>query len=515
MQEVTMTPRYLIRNLSFLAVLAGFAFAAGCASNGQGGAARVEAQTSNDEVGTRGVAQAGPPQGAQLPTWPQKFEVQGPEVDSYGFAVTQPGPIAVDLQWKGVPIEVMLISPASPPMRQVGNGSVHLEAQATAQDVARSLFWRVQIRSWCEEDCLAAAKQRAGSTQPTSARAAGSIVVRHPPVDQSAVQRALAGRRKQPTHQEQEQAAAQVVAKVEQAFHQHKAQFEQHQMQRRAALMAPLQPILNQMQAGIGVRPRGLEETPSGDTASASAGDVTSRGVIMGTQLLIPMLLMAPAPVIASLNVTQGQPGDPVMITGSGFGNAGGEVHFIIAPGQDFPASGVTWGDTQIFATVPDTSGILGFNGMVYIRRATDKAGSNLVPFRFNPSLELRQVKVPADYILQQFDGINTYTIHSQGVTTVSRINTYWFWGPKGNDQFFLNTRLKNGWTVVQAPSVFLPHNYATAGGAYLDGSYVGTDWPYVNVRFWVNGGSVSFLDYAISVLIQGPKGVPDGLVVP
>jgi len=477
---------------------------------------------SSGNVESRGLPLAKQPPGApqlmQLPTWPQKFEVQGPEVDSYGFAVTQPGAIAVDLQWKGVPIEVMLIRPASPPMRQVGNGSVHLEAQATAQDVARSLFWRVQIRSWCEEDCLAAAKQRAGSLQPIRTRAVGSIVVRHPPVDQSAVQRALAGQQKQPTHEEQEQAAAQVVAKVEQAFHQHKAQFEQHQMQRRAALMAPLQPILNQMQArlGGGVRPRGLEEAPSGDTASASAGDVMSRDVIKGTQLLIPMLTIAPTPVIGSLNVTQGQPGDPVMITGSGFGNAGGEVHFIIAPGQDFPASGVTWGDTQIFATVPDASGILGFNGMVYIRRATDKAGSNLVPFRFNPSLELRQIKVPADSVFQQFNGISqTVDNWPGGLRYVARINQYWFWGPKGNDQHFLNTRLKNGWTVLQPPQVFLPNAYAANGDAYLDGSHAGTDWPYVNVRFWMPGGVYVIQHYGISILIQGPKGVPDGVVVP
>ena len=49
------------------------------------------------------------------------------------------------------------------------------------------------------------------------------------------------------------------------------------------------------------------------------------------------------------------------------------------------------------------------------------------------------------------------------------------------------------------------------------------TDRPHMNVGFWVDdwfsnmfaGGGYPTLDYSISMLIQGPKGVADGVVVP
>ena len=68
------------------------------------------------------------------------------------------------------------------------------------------------------------------------------------------------------------------------------------------------------------------------------------------------------------------------MINGSGFGS-GGEVHFVIAPGKDLqtPAETVIWSDNQIFASVPDAAGALGFSGTVYIKRTTDSIKSNLM----------------------------------------------------------------------------------------------------------------------------------------
>ena len=41
---------------------------------------------------------------SKIPTFPQKFDVQGPESASYGFAVTQPGPIVVEANAQGAPI---------------------------------------------------------------------------------------------------------------------------------------------------------------------------------------------------------------------------------------------------------------------------------------------------------------------------------------------------------------------------------------------------------------------------
>src|SRR6476646_9161779 len=118
----------------------------------------------------------------KLPTFPQKFDVQGPESDSYAFAVTQPGPIAVEVQAQGAPVVVTLQSQGGPPIRHQGIGLLKIFYTTTSQDVQRSILWQVQIKAWCEDDCVTAGKR------PPST---GSVMVQHPPVDQAAVQKAM------------------------------------------------------------------------------------------------------------------------------------------------------------------------------------------------------------------------------------------------------------------------------------------------------------------------------------
>ncbi|MDP2384554.1 MAG: hypothetical protein Q8N00_17365 [Nitrospirota bacterium] len=457
---------------------------------------------------------------AQLPTYPQKFDVKGPEVDSFGFAVTQPGPVVVEVQSQGAPVSVTLQGPAPQPISQQGAGPLRLTYTVTPQDIQKSLLWRLQIRL----------------VQPTPPQqgglANGMVNIQYPPVNQAAVEQAIQSRtkqRKEPTEQEQQQAVAQTGAKMEAAFQQHKAQFDRQQMDRRASMMSQIQPQFDQLQGRMGgqVRSRsieGVEGTPA-EPVLSTEGEIGTRAL----QLQMPqkMLKVSPLlppvasnPVIASVNVTQGQPGDPVMINGSGFGT-GGEVHFIIAPGMDLvaPAAAI-WSDGQIFTSVPDASGVLAFNGTVYVKSAASSVNSNIVPFRFNPAMELRQIKRMTESQLQQFNGVNVF--NWQG-SFVRRSHQFMFWGPKGNDHIFMNARLKNGWVVSQTPLVYLSFPAFTDGGVYLVESHVGTDRPHMNVGFWVDdwfsnmftGGSSPTLDYAISMLIQGPKGVADGLVVP
>lgn len=101
-------------------------------------------------VESRGLAQmqrpmlpGSPAQGqsnAQLPTFPQKFDVQGPESDSFGFAVTQPGPVVVDVQNQGAPVIVTLQGPASQPISQQGAGQVRLAYTVTPQDIQNGVL---------------------------------------------------------------------------------------------------------------------------------------------------------------------------------------------------------------------------------------------------------------------------------------------------------------------------------------------------------------------------------------
>jgi len=485
----------------------------------------------------------------QLPTFPQNFEVKGPEVDSFGVPVTQPGQLTVEVQSQGAPVIVTLQGVASQPMSQQGTGVVRLSYMVTPQDVQNGPFWRVQIRL----------------AQPVppqmGGRANGMVNIQYPPVNQTVLEQGIRARTKQrrePTEQEWQQAAAQTAAKMEAEFQQRKAQFDRQQADRRASLQAQLQPQLDQLTGRMGgvpgqaqawtkgggasvgavqgnlIRPRSLDGPDTSDASAAAEGSMGESGASaegeIGTRALtLPQKMLkiaplappaAPSPVIASVNVTQGQPGDPVMITGSGFGT-GGEVHFVIAPGKDLvaPAAAI-WSDTQIFTTVPDASGVLGFNGTVYVRRPAENVNSNIVPFRFNPALELRQVTRMAESQLQQFNGVTAF---NQNGYYVRRTHQYMFWGPVGNDHIYMNARLKNGWVVSQTPLVYLSFPAFTDGGVSLEESHVGTDRPHMNVRFWVDcwasnmfsGGSSPTVDYSISMQIQGPKGVPDGLVVP
>lgn len=486
---------------------------------------------------------------AQLPTFPQRFEVRGPEVASFGFAVTQPGPVVVEIQSQGVPVTATLQGVASQPLSQQGSGPIRLSYMVTQQDVQSGPFWRVQIR-------LAQPVPL-----PLGGRAEGMINIQHPPVNPAALDqgiRARAKQRREPTEQEWQQATAQTAAKMDADFQQHKSQFDRQQTDRRASLQAQLQPQVDQLRSRIGgpigqspawtkgggasvgsvpgnpVRPRGVDgpdasdapaavESSTAESGAASEGEVGTRALTMPQRTLkiVPMAPpAAPTPAIASVNVTQGQPGDPVMITGNGFGT-GGEVHFVIAPGRDVvaPAAAI-WSDTQIFTSVPDASGVLGFNGTVYVKSAASSVNSNIVPFRFNPAMELRQVTRMMEAQLQQFNGVTAF---NQNGYYVRRLHQFMFWGPVGNDHIYMNARLKNGWVVSQTPLVYLSYPAFTDGGVSLEESHVGTDRPHMNVRFWVDcwasnmfsGGSSPTVDYSISMLIQGPKGVPDGLVVP
>src|SRR2546428_9192325 len=130
-----MNAQHQLRISTFLGALAVLVLAAGCVPEEQGRPATEQTATQalNEDVGTRGVAQAAPPQGAQLPTWPQRFEVRGPETASFGFAVTQPGPIVVDVQWQGPPLRVAL--EGANRVEKICAGRVVLKSHITSPDV--------------------------------------------------------------------------------------------------------------------------------------------------------------------------------------------------------------------------------------------------------------------------------------------------------------------------------------------------------------------------------------------
>lgn len=515
--------------------------------------------TSEGGVESRGVGQMQQPvkpgvpvqpggagqSNVQIPTFPQNFQVQGPESDSFGFAVTQPGPIVIDVQGQGAPVLVTLQSPGGQPITQQATGNVRMSYNVTPQDVQRSVLWMVQIRL-----AQPMPPQQGG-------RAAGTVNVQYPLPNPSQVQSAMTAQQRAVQQQaaqqqaQEQQMAAQGSAQFEQAFQQHKSQFLQQQAGRRAALIAQIQPVLNQLQSRQGgqIRPRGVEgdspdipaeptdeigtralkqpgaplmQAPGGvrpPTMAAMEEPVSSQQALGAAGSGPPPQQVMQNPTITSLSVGGlGQPGDQVIVNGSGFGTNQGEVHFILGPNKDVTYTGqVWWYDNQILVHVPQEDGLRAYNGFVYVVRNPDKGKSSLTPFHFEPTVDFRTIIYTADRRIGQpgkdfkIVGGNSNLGHQQ----IGHGNPNPFIGYKGNDEFFTNARLANDWVLDE---VFLTPTFFKRGGAYFQEKKLGTNWPYFNVRFWVDGcfgDTESFANYIFLVSIRGPKGVADGLVVP
>ena len=451
-------------------------------------------------------------------SWPQSFDVQGPQVRSYGFAVTQAGSVVVTVHSQGAPVTVALLGPLPNPLPAVapqsGPGTLRFTYNLTPQDLQRGIFWQIDVRLTPN-----------GASQP-GARASGSIALQRPAVNPALVQQAAQARMAQqrtPTVQERAQLTAQDKARLDAAFNARKAQLAQHLSQYRAAVAIRLQPTIEAMRRQKGAL------TPVA-TSPAAADQIRSRGLQpVDRQLALP----APPPSITAIVIANnqdtiplapgsyGQPGDEVTITGTGFGATDGEVHFVIGPlpSQDMVVSSNNqiWLATQIMAPVPMVAGVLPYAGALYVKRLTDGAKSVPVPFQFEPNVEQREIRVLADAILQQLSNVNAFLNDyvASGPTVVHRWNSNFFSGVTGIDQFYLTTRLKNGWKVKEQPIPYTPINGYTGGSAWVASSVVGTDALATSVGFAVNPMIAinDVFDYGLVIPILGPSAIPDGVV--
>jgi len=147
--------------------------------------------------------------------------------------------------------------------------------------------------------------------------------------------------------------------------------------------------------------------------------------------------------------------------------------------------------------------------------RGSDKVRSNLLPFRFNPALELREVRWTLDRRVKW----PVEPDSSWRPTTIAHGNGNPFWGFKDDDEFFFNMRLKNAWLVDDVGvTCSVPWgNGMCDGNADVAESRRGTDSPYLKVHWWLPAafGGYKYTYYTYFVRIVGPKGVLDGLVVP
>jgi hypothetical protein len=257
----------------------------------------------------------------------------------------------------------------------------------------------------------------------------------------------------------------------------------------------------------------------------------------------VDIFLDASAPTISGMSANSGQPGDSVLLSGEGFCDTKGEVHFVISPNQDVTAPIIQWSDTQILVQIPDASGIRDpYAGKCYIKKPNGVKSGGLT-FTFVPAVERKFVNVKEDLpewnvLFSKRTGGDSWRSESKHFqdgkyvavddsvpdVSIEVVHQSRFWySNQGDDLFFWHSnepiffppgttavsKLKNGWKVAAVD--FEGFNVDTICSSWISESHVGTDDPSVKVHYSITYGipiDWSFF-YDLSIEIEGPKGVP------
>jgi hypothetical protein len=487
------------------------------------------AQTTEGDIESRGMPQTQKPiqpgmpvqpgapaqQKLQLPTWPQTFDIEDHQPASFGLAFTQPGPLVVDVQWQGPPLEATLRGPSAQPIAQRGQGQIRLTYQVTPQDVQRGVLWVVNL----------------AMLPNTQGRATGHVTVQHPPVNEAQAEAAVRTRVGQAKQQSQLD-PAKIQASRQALFLARKAESDRQYQEFIKGTTLKLDGFLKQKGLQGQIRSRALKPPPELNTNQQRS------------QLLQGLIQ---APRIDSLTVTQGPPGTVVGIQGAGFSDVVGRVIMTAPRDQRIDATVMTsnaapiWTDTFIAVKVPEVPKVTPFTANFSVLPGTTPSGatSNQVPFQFIPRREVRIItRVTGDYRLS---GLGSYgSGQGGGASQAFVINNeihharfdvlipFWFTnifqGTKGNDWFFENTMLKNGWKfdcVEVIPYDFhacRPGESTVYGASDWAGAYVvaglGSASPKFAVRWWLEAFNPG-MAYTYAFAISGPEGTPDGIEVP
>jgi hypothetical protein len=444
------------------------------------------------------AAQAQPPPGKAplpptLPTWPQQFAVTAPARASFGFMVTQPGPVTVDVTVRGAPVTVTLVGPAGQPVQQTGTGQVHLGYAVSAQELQGGLLWSLYI---------------AVAVPGNGAQAGGSVVVLEPPIDaqraQNAMQigaaaatQALRARQALPINP---QSVASLRSSLIASVQQRQALFQQAQLQLVTQEYDRIRPYFLKAQAGSLARPQTTAVLPPPQRSRLNPG------------IKLPL----PPVSATAVSLPHATPGIPLIISGSGFGNDPGVLYFA-GQSREVSLKIDVWTDTQIFTSVPDLTPAPAFYGSLYVVRNSDKALSNSLPFGFDPYLAMRFIVASKDEVLAwPFEPITI------GGVAHSSYNS--FTGFSGVDVLLGQSILRNGWkvadpsyTAITCGSVQPGDNRLSNcdGTASLLTSLPGNELPKFQVLWSLNSAPAfgqSRVAYMYSVGIVGPLGAPDGL---
>ena len=451
-------------------------------------------------------AEAVSAQSISEPNWPQSFVAATDKPAGVVFVVTQPGPISVSVQ-SAAPILVTLFGPLPKPVQQQGAGNLQLEYVATAADVQRSYLWTVQISS--------------SAPQPVQ----GMISVSHPPANMSLASMQIQLAQKRYAQHHASDAARQAVAN--QAIAAQEQAKQQAQQQLASAQALKTQQLLKSLGAPA-VQSRGIS------TPIAAVGTPTTLRPSITGPIPPPPPPPPPPPTISSLSVSEGQPGDPVLIGGSSLGFSG-QVHFLVNPGMDLVAPVDYWSNTQILAHVPKASGILRYVGSVYVSTPYKTVlmvqpvfqPSPPQQFIFDPLIDSQIISVSAlDKNVANPNGGCTEpwvcgsgwnaSLCSVPIPGCSANHYSWIGSFTGYDEWYLVTTLQNGW-LVDSASLLLDcwdSQASGPGNASIVTSRPGTPSLYTKVQWsettQMSQGGLQTQDacYGLFIKIKGPLGV-------
>jgi hypothetical protein len=244
-------------------------------------------------------------------------------------------------------------------------------------------------------------------------------------------------------------------------------------------------------------------------------------------------------PVFVSIDKSSGSPGTPFLILGTNFTvYAAGlfsqpdivslkpQVIIMIAPNVLRDAEVIKWNNTEIIATVPDTSGYPAYDAYIWVK--TRCGESNSKPFRTDPEMEVAVLpchegsKLIMEFIDMICSGWEDHdkdpctgyawsdqiqhisTSHSVPLTT----------GCEGTDEFWQRMELKNGWVVDEV--ILQDLDTSPASTTTLVDSPVNTIHPLVKIKWKIdasegftpiNANDPPDCHYAVYVNIRGPKG--------
>jgi len=456
----------------------------------------------------------------QLPTWPQKFTVEDRKPASLGFAVTQPGPLLVDVQWQGPPLEATLRGPIAQPIVQRGQGQVRLAYQVTPQDVQNGVLWLVNL----------------GLLPNTKGQATGQVTVQYPPANEAQAESAVRARVGQ-TQQQAKLNPAQIQTHIQTILQARRNEDARQYQEYVKGTVVQAEALLKQKGFQGQIQSRALKPPRDSAMQSSQIPPEARRNL---------KELAPPPPHIDKLSVTYASPGANVVIEGSGFTNRVGHVHMTTTNAAVQPearvvtdAAGPMWSDTLIRVTVPELTGVTVYNANLFVVIEPDpNTGpqfSNWAPILFVPRQQTRVFSmVTGDRRLAsitgspELGGVMSETgvagqeiFHNRVALNFFTAGDIFF-GHDGHDKFFENTALQNGWRIscVEVVPYDLrncnPSNTVygvpPASGAYVYSVNQAAGPMNLDVRWWYDA-FVLAMSYTYVFVIRGPENVPDGLL--